>query len=591
MSSTATFVPYQSSQIGGAIVVNIFGLISTSSLVAVLLRVMYLVFTTNFTRRSSSRSEHQSQPRECVFFNTQLGYYAACLLIANLLSDVSGSMNLIWLLQKGVTDDGFCRFQAVTMQVANVAAAYFTVTLSLHTLITLVLRKRQSVIVGSITIAVGWLLSIIIAVFPLRQKSFYGVSGLSCSIRPIFPKSLFFLHLFPIFLAASASAILYAAMFLILRGTLVVRGIAKVGLNFERNDARSSFSGMEEYRGFVVGIARSLIWFPIAYVVLLVPYSVTQLFSISGFRVPFEAVIFALVCWFLIGIVNVALLYNVFRVLGPVIDVRSNASTSGYNESKRESFGSLDPEKMPCPFPMPIHASSSTFIQQKERSSWSTDHSYPQSYAATQISGSSEYLVSSPKVHARQASEASLNQSRIARAISPVQQLNRGISTLPRSPAMKPAYVSLHGASAHMRQDSNASVDSIGLSAAPRQTRSEVTRGPYMSPSYTAPTTVPTDYNPRYHRHGAPSPISSSRSLSPTLSQSPSPPPVARLRNYPAPGLGLSNSMPMPRDSFGMGAPVTPRSATAGVADMYASGFPRSSYFETYYGTSRPQAR
>jgi hypothetical protein len=38
-----------------------------------------------------------------------------------------------------------------------------------------------------------------------------------------------------------------------------------------------------------------------AYVVLLGPYSVTQLLVLAGFQVPFGAQVFAAVCWFMIG--------------------------------------------------------------------------------------------------------------------------------------------------------------------------------------------------------------------------------------------------------------------------------------------------
>jgi hypothetical protein len=38
-----------------------------------------------------------------------------------------------------------------------------------------------------------------------------------------------------------------------------------------------------------------------AYIVLLLPYSVVRLLEISGFSVAFELLIFASVCWFLLG--------------------------------------------------------------------------------------------------------------------------------------------------------------------------------------------------------------------------------------------------------------------------------------------------
>ena len=67
---------------------------------------------------------------------------------------------------------------------------------------------------------------------------------------------------------------------------------------------------------------------------LLVPYSFVRLLDISGFVVSFSAIVFAYMCWFSLGmtfsllficpddwsgVVDVLLLYNTFRILGPVL--------------------------------------------------------------------------------------------------------------------------------------------------------------------------------------------------------------------------------------------------------------------------------
>ena len=74
---------------------------------------------------------------------------------------------------------------------------------------------------------------------------------------------------------------------------------------------------------------------------LLVPYSIVRLLDISGFAVSFEAIVFAYVCWFSLGttisflidcpddwpgVVDILLIYNTFRILGPVL-LRPSAMT------------------------------------------------------------------------------------------------------------------------------------------------------------------------------------------------------------------------------------------------------------------------
>lgn len=80
--------------------VDIFALISSVALVFVASRVILLAVLQRISRRTC-------KPKEYIFFNTQLGYYAICLLVGNMITDVSGLIGLQWLLDRGITE-GFC---------------------------------------------------------------------------------------------------------------------------------------------------------------------------------------------------------------------------------------------------------------------------------------------------------------------------------------------------------------------------------------------------------------------------------------------------------------------------------------------------
>jgi hypothetical protein len=71
-------------------------LLSSLALVSVAFRVFWLA-----VRRRLS-ADHATP--EYVFFNTQLGHYATCLLVANLFIEVSGLIGIRWLIQKGITE-------------------------------------------------------------------------------------------------------------------------------------------------------------------------------------------------------------------------------------------------------------------------------------------------------------------------------------------------------------------------------------------------------------------------------------------------------------------------------------------------------
>jgi len=172
---------------------------------------------------------------------------------------------------------------------------------------------------------VGWMVSGTLASAPLfRTGSLgptYGISGISCGVRDVYPQALFFFHLLPILITSILSACLFSFIFLVLRGTLVIRGGLKLTL-----DPSERWNGnVQNYHRFVARIARSMLWFPIAYILFLVPYSVTRLMDLSGRVCPFPLLVAAYVCWFMLGVANVLSLYNTFRVLGPAFEARSTS--------------------------------------------------------------------------------------------------------------------------------------------------------------------------------------------------------------------------------------------------------------------------
>ncbi|KAJ6570179.1 hypothetical protein DFH09DRAFT_423681 [Mycena vulgaris] len=301
--STPEFFRFTPEELPGVIVVNAFAILSTFALLTVAFRVIWLAIARYFSNSKDAQS------REYVFFNTVLGNYAACLLIANIISGAAGIMGLNHLLNRGIQEGPFCTIQAIVMQVANFAGAYFTVAIGVHTFNSLVLARRQSAWICGITIAVGWIVSGVLAAAPTLYDS------------PAFPKSMFFFHLLPIFITSIMSALLYSIIFLALRGTLVLKGGLKLAL-----DPNERWGGnVQNYHRFVARIARSMLWFPIAYILFLVPYSVTRLIDLSGRVCPYPLLVAGYVCWFMLGMGNVLTLYNTFRVLGPAFDARSTS--------------------------------------------------------------------------------------------------------------------------------------------------------------------------------------------------------------------------------------------------------------------------
>lgn len=358
-----------------------------------------------------TKEDEDLKPQEYVFFNTQLGNYAVCLLLAMAFITGAGIMGLPWLIGQGITLGRACTVQAFLNQVGTWSAGFFTVTIAIHTFNTLVLKRKQSLILSRSVMVIGWAISSLMAsapfFLPRADGDIYGDDGLMCGIRDIYPNYRFFLHLLPILVASVLSAVLYSVIYLVLRGTLKIHGGISLSLGPERWSASAEDV---HYQKFVARVARSMIWYPVAYVALLVPYAVTRLLQISGFAVPFEALVFACTCWFMLGVVNVALLYNTFRVLGPAFDVRSQAATTRRDLESSAlvekpytpipgRFGSsrspISPEKRAMPFHLPMAGYSSPESDRSHLPSSQSSLGRSDSYGATSIGG--RRVLKSPK--------------------------------------------------------------------------------------------------------------------------------------------------------------------------------------------------
>jgi len=465
-----SFIPFQQNEIRGAIAVNTFAILSTLALVSVAVRVIWLA-----VHRLLERNHAEPSPREYVFFHTQLGHYAACLLIANLCIGTAGLMGIPWLVHKGITEGLVCTAQATVMQIGNFSTAYFTVTIAVHTFNSLVLRKRQSALICVTVIAFGWISSGVLAALPLLRSQplgpLYGGSGLSCGVRRVYAKPQFFFHLLPIFIASILSAVLYSIIFLVLRGTLVIKGGLK--LTLDPNERWGGHGGIN-YHHFIASIARSMLWYPIAYVTLLVPYSVTRLLNLSGFAVPFPASVFAYTCWFTLGIVNVLLLYNTFRVLGPAFDARPTLT-----QKAMESFST--PEAFRRSTPLNLYGPRSPMEEKIKQYRSPIIVSPSRSGVPGTTSAATSVRALIPDSTGRAASTQSFysysSSPSIDRAITPVSDLNRDIVVTPEPGLPKFSSGALLPITDRLQQVAS---DSFSLPAPPRPTRSAVSRHPTL---------------------------------------------------------------------------------------------------------------
>jgi hypothetical protein len=112
------------------------------------------------------------------------------------------------------------------------------------------------------------------------------------------------------FMAAAFSFILYSAIFLRLRGNLVVTGR---WISF-RWSGISAWRG-KQFENQALAIARQMLLYPVAYTIIILPIAASRFSSFAGNDVPFEVTTFSAAVFLLSGIVNVTLFATTRRVL------------------------------------------------------------------------------------------------------------------------------------------------------------------------------------------------------------------------------------------------------------------------------------
>lgn len=142
-----------------------------------------------------NRDNRPSRLPEILFFRTQLGHYAGCLILGNVFISTAGLINLSWLSRSGLSQGKPVQYYAITinlqvclgstcstqgemdfrgpitsysrigtavlMQIGLWGTCWFTAVHGIHTLVALVFRLRQARWCSVLVVSVGWTTSLV----------------------------------------------------------------------------------------------------------------------------------------------------------------------------------------------------------------------------------------------------------------------------------------------------------------------------------------------------------------------------------------------------------------------------------------------
>ncbi|KAF7362109.1 Git3 domain-containing protein [Mycena venus] len=297
---------YSSREVHGVTVLVVFSCFSLTAVVGLLLAISLSAFNT----RSWTADKHPH-----LFVRTHVAAYFISLLISDLIQAIGSILNARWIRDMAVVVGDFCTLQGVLKQTADVATAFWTLVIAIHTFCLLFLELKSSRFTLLTTLIAGWsgIGAIVIAGPAALNTShhgpFYGISGYWCWISPEYTTSRITLDYMFMFMAAAFSFVLYTLIFLRMRGNIVVEGRC---VSFRRTG--TAWRG-KQFENQALTIAKQMLLYPVAYTIIILPIAASRFSTFSGNAVPFEVTIFSAAVFLLSGIVNVTLFTLTRRIL------------------------------------------------------------------------------------------------------------------------------------------------------------------------------------------------------------------------------------------------------------------------------------
>ncbi|KAK7443267.1 hypothetical protein VKT23_015864 [Stygiomarasmius scandens] len=302
---------YGKGERAGVIVLVVAGLLSITA-------VLYLILV--------------KTPRPSTYRRTHLFGYLLSMLLANLLQSTGTVMNLRWIMENRVILDLFCTYQGAIKQAGNVSTAVWSFAIAVHLFNMLFLRSKFTQIGFWITLILGWgLVVTVVLIGPaalehLDRGPYFGISGPWCWITEKYPKERILLEYFLEFLSAVVSIILYTFIILRVRGNMF-KSDGRWHLRFVPREESWKLSFERDLiDSCMLKVSQSMVWFPVAYTIILIPITITRFSGFSGAEIPFGATIFGALIFNLTGFVNVVLLLITKRLF-PDMDTIPELST------------------------------------------------------------------------------------------------------------------------------------------------------------------------------------------------------------------------------------------------------------------------
>lgn len=325
------------------------------------------------------------RPTQKEFQNGHMFGYFISLLVANGIQAVGTLLNFVWVGYNAVMEGTLCNLQGGVTNFGNIAAAYWSLMITIQLFNLLFLRWASTKWGFWLSLVLGWggcFFIVIIGPAAIQKPdwpSYFGPDGSWCWITSTYRLQQIFLEYFLEYLSVGISFVLYIFILLRVRGNLILTEgkwrLRKVPVTeswkpcFTRDPTETKMLRM----------ARMTVWFPIAYMALLIPVSVARFCDWSGSSVPFEVTILTNIVFALNGFVDVLLLLYIEHLFPDLEELAKDphmTMKSGLVEPLGRSFSQKYRRERGIYIPYPERAHFPAFTRKMSAESAASDESW-----------------------------------------------------------------------------------------------------------------------------------------------------------------------------------------------------------------------
>lgn len=270
---------------------------------------------------SAFRSLKSGASDQLMFVRTHVAAYFVSLLFSDFIQALGSLMSIQWVMEHGITLGVPCTAQGAIKNGGNVGTALWSMVIAIHTFCILFLgfRPRDFALYGTL-VGVWSLVGFIVVVGPAVVETsargpYFGIAGIWCWITDPYQNERLLLEYLWMFSSAFISFVLYVLVFLKLRGNIVVSGWR---IRFRRRSSAPSWdmqTGKDQIDAQTMGIARQMLWYPIAYIVIILPIAVVRYLEWMGHTMPEPILIFSDAVFLFSGFINTILFCTTRRIL------------------------------------------------------------------------------------------------------------------------------------------------------------------------------------------------------------------------------------------------------------------------------------